>query len=95
MNTTYNCRRIKQSDYHFWAWMTLNKGYKALGIEVKNAGAQVLFFDFPLGEKEEARNRGTMFISSWLCGWCQLEGFDFYNNGTFYESVRDRWDPPV
>ena len=60
--------------------------YKALGVQVKNTGVQVIFSSvLPVGGKMEARNRCIMHIHFWLCGWCWCEGFGFYDNGTFCE----------
>jgi len=58
--------------------------FKALGVQAKSIGAQVIFSILPAGGKGAARNRGVMHINSWLHGWCCREGFDFYDNRTFF-----------
>ena len=44
------------------------------------------FSILPAGGRGSARNRHIMSISSWLRGWCHSEGFDFYDNGTFFNN---------
>ncbi|GAB0205522.1 hypothetical protein GRJ2_003017800 [Grus japonensis] len=64
----------------------IKEDYKALGVQDKNIGAQVLFSSIlPVGGKGAARNRSIMHINSWLCGWCRHKGFGFYNNRTFFD----------
>lgn len=60
--------------------------YEALGAQVKNTGAQVIYFSFlPGRRKRKAKNTCLMHINSWQHGWCQCKGFGFYGNGTFYK----------
>ncbi|GAB0210389.1 hypothetical protein GRJ2_003504700 [Grus japonensis] len=64
----------------------IKEDYKALGVQVKNIGAQAIFSSIlPVGGKGAARNRHIIHINSWLRVWCHREGFGFYDNGTFYD----------
>ncbi|GAB0204056.1 hypothetical protein GRJ2_002871200 [Grus japonensis] len=64
----------------------IKEDYKALGVQVKNIGAQVIFSSIlPVRGKGAARNRHIMHINSWLRSWCHHEGFGFYDNGTFFD----------
>ena len=63
----------------------IKEDYKALGVQAKSIGAQVIFSSIlPVRGKGVARNRHIMQINFWLCGWCCREGFGFYDNGTFF-----------
>ena len=64
----------------------IKEDYKALGVQVKSIGAQVIFSSIlPVRGKGAARNRRIMQINFWLHGWCRHEGFGFYDNGTFFD----------
>ena len=64
----------------------IKEDYKALGVQVKSIGAQVIFCPIlPVGGKCTARNRCIMQINFWLRGWCCREGFGFYDNETFFD----------
>jgi len=63
----------------------IKEDYKALEVQVKSIGAQVIFSSIlPAGGKGVARNQFKMRISSWLRGWYHREDFCFYDNGTFF-----------
>ena len=63
----------------------IKEDYKALGVQAKSIGAQVIFSSIlPVRGKGAARNRRIMQINFWLHGWCCREGFGFYDNGTFF-----------
>ncbi|XP_040977090.1 uncharacterized protein LOC121232754 [Aquila chrysaetos chrysaetos] len=64
----------------------IKEDYKALGMQAKSIGAQVIFSSIlPVRGKGLARNRCIMQINFWLRGWCRCEGFGFYDNGTFFD----------
>lgn len=53
---------------------------------MKNTVTYVIFSSIlPVEGKRKAKSRHKMHMNSWLHGWCQCEGFSFYENGTFYE----------
>lgn len=66
----------------------IKEGFKALGAQVKNMGAQFIFFiiyflHFASWRKEQSQEE-TYNTYQLLCGWWQHKGFGFYN-GNFYE----------
>ena len=62
----------------------IKEDFKALGMQAKSIGAQVIFSILPAGRMGAARNRCIMNINSWLRGWCCHEGFCFYDKGMFF-----------
>lgn len=63
----------------------IKEDYKALGMQVKNIGAQIILSSIlPVREKGAAKNSHIMQINFCLCGWCFCEGFAFFDNRTFF-----------
>ena len=61
---------------------SIKEDYKALGVQVKSIGAQVIFSCIlPVRGKGAARNRCTTQIKFWLRGWCHREGLAFMTMG--------------
>ena len=76
---------VGTNDTTSWNLGRIKKEFKALGVQVKSIGAQVIFSSIlPAGRRGSARNRCIMSNNSWLFGWCCCEGFGFYHNGTFF-----------
>lgn len=64
----------------------IKEDYTALGMQVKNIAAQVIFSSIlTVRGRSAARNRRILQINYWFCGWCRREGFGFYDNGTFFD----------
>ena len=64
----------------------IKEDFQALGVQVKNVGAQVIFSSIlPVRGKGVSINRRIMHINSWLRGWCRHEGFGFYDSKAFFE----------
>ena len=77
---------VGMNDTTSWNLGRIKEDYKALGVQVKSIGAQVIFSSIlPVRGKGAARNRCRMQINFWLRGWCHREGFGFYDNGTFFD----------
>jgi len=74
---------VGMNDTASWNMGRTKEDFKALGMQAKSIGAQIIFSSIlPVGGKEEARNRRIMNINFWLHDSCRHEGF--YYNGTFF-----------
>jgi len=88
LDKTFVC--ILFSSIDIWSESNNNMGRikqdnKALAVQVKNTGAQVIFSSvLPVGGKRKARNRHMMH-NFWLSGWCWREDIGFYDSRTFCE----------
>ena len=77
---------VGMNDTAIWNLGRIRQDYKALVVQAKSIGAQVIFSSIlPVRGKGAARNRPIMQINFWLCGWCRREGFGSYDNRTFFD----------
>ncbi|KAM7138764.1 uncharacterized protein RBU57_016504 [Macrochelys suwanniensis] len=60
----------------------IKSDYRALGVRVKDFGAQVVFSSIlPVKGRGTGRDRCIVEVNAWLRRWCRQEGFGFLNHG--------------
>lgn len=68
-----------------WNLGRINENYKALRVQAKSNGAQVILSSIlPVRGKRAIRNRFILQINFWLCGWCHHECFGPYDHRKFF-----------
>ncbi|XP_075757100.1 uncharacterized protein LOC142818831 isoform X1 [Pelodiscus sinensis] len=61
-------------------------GYRALGVRVKEFGAQVVFSSIlPVKGRGPGRERCILEVNAWLRRWCRQEGFGFLDHGVLFQ----------
>uniref|UniRef100_A0A8C3IF96 SGNH hydrolase-type esterase domain-containing protein n=1 Tax=Chrysemys picta bellii TaxID=8478 RepID=A0A8C3IF96_CHRPI len=64
----------------------IKSDYRALGVRVKEFGAQVVFSSIlPVKSRGLGRNRCIMEENAWLRRWCRQESFGFLDHGMLFE----------
>lgn len=65
---------------------SIKSDYRAIGVTVRNTGAQAVFSStLPRKGKGVRRRALIKSVNNWLWRWCWQEGFGFYDNGTLFE----------
>ncbi|XP_075777593.1 uncharacterized protein LOC142827220 [Pelodiscus sinensis] len=60
--------------------------YRALGVRVKEFGAQVVFSSIlPVKGRGPGRERCILEVNTWLRRWCRQEGFGFLDHGVLFQ----------
>ncbi|XP_075768762.1 uncharacterized protein LOC142821506 [Pelodiscus sinensis] len=60
--------------------------YRALGVWVKEFGAQVVFSSIlPVKGRGLGRERCILEVNAWLRRWCHQEGFGFLDHGVLFQ----------